>query len=166
MYARRPRRKIPTWVILLAILLGVIAFLVILAGLYLFKPETVTASQPTAILTVVNAPTATPLGSQGLFDTPTPTPTISGVVIDGIGLGVYVQISGTGGDGLRLRSSPGVDSPTLFLGNESEAFKVTDGPQMVDGYTWWFLTAPYDENRSGWAVSDYLSVVQLPTSQP
>ena len=79
---------------------------------------------------------------------------------------MYVQIYGTGGDGLRLRSEPGIESSILFLGYESEAFQVTDGPQLVDGYTWWYLTAPYDKERSGWAVADFLRVVQLETPQP
>ena len=31
-------------------------------------------------------------------------------------------------------------------------FLVEDGPQEVDGYIWWFLQAPYDETRNGWAA--------------
>ncbi len=166
MIERKPKRILSVWVIVLAIFLGVAGFLTILAGLYLLKPAVEAAAEPTAILTVVNAPTSTPPGNQSLFDTPTPTATTSGVTINGISQGVYVQISGTGGDGLRLRSEPGTESPVLFLGYESEAFQVTDGPQLVDGYTWWYLTAPYDKNRSGWAVADFLKIVQLETPTP
>ncbi len=77
-------------------------------------------------------------------------------------MGVYVQITGTNGDGLRIRSAPGVSSTPLFLGMDSEVFLVKDGPREADGYTWWFLTAPYDTNRSGWAAASYLSLVQTP----
>jgi hypothetical protein len=79
---------------------------------------------------------------------------------------MYVQITGTGGAGLRLRNSPGVNSPPLFLGMDSEAFQVTDGPQTADGFTWFHLVAPYDKQRAGWAVSNYLSIIQQPQSTP
>jgi hypothetical protein len=49
-----------------------------------------------------------------------------------------------------------------FLGLEAEVFQVSDGPRQVDGYTWWFLVAPYDASVQGWAVANYLAVVQNP----
>jgi hypothetical protein len=79
-----------------------------------------------------------------------------------IGIGGYVQISGTEGDGLRIRSSVGLNGDTVFRGEESEVFVVRDGPQEADGYAWWYLVAPYDETRAGWAVADYLAVVPAP----
>ncbi len=79
-----------------------------------------------------------------------------------IGVGSYVQISGVGNDGLRLRKDPGLQSTPLFLGWEAEVFQVKDGPSEADGYTWWLLEAPYDANRSGWAASNYLEWVQNP----
>jgi len=77
------------------------------------------------------------------------------------GAGIYVQISGTGGDGLRLRQQPGTGSEVMFMGYEAEVFKVMDGPKEQDGYIWWYLTAPYDESRSGWAASNFLTVIEL-----
>jgi len=79
-----------------------------------------------------------------------------------IALNTYVQITGTGGDGLRLRASPGLASDPLFFGNESEVFLVTGGPEQADGYTWWYLTAPYDQTRAGWAVASFLAFVSSP----
>lgn len=79
-----------------------------------------------------------------------------------ISVGAYVQITGTGTDGLRLRESPGLDGKVKFIGIEAEVFLVQDGPREADGYTWWFLTAPYDDTVQGWAVSNYLSVIQNP----
>jgi hypothetical protein len=49
-----------------------------------------------------------------------------------------------------------------MLGAEAEVFQVSDGPREIDGYTWWYLVGPYDESRRGWAVANYLSVVQNP----
>jgi hypothetical protein len=43
---------------------------------------------------------------------------------------------------------------------DSEVFMVKDGPKDADGFTWWFLEAPYDPQRSGWAASNYLQVIQ------
>lgn len=111
----------------------------------------------TPFVTIIYAETATPIGSQDLFSTATPTPV--SVRINGIGIGDYVQISGTEGVGLRVRQDAGVNSPALFLGMESEVFKIKDGPKESDGYFWWFIEAPYDSSRSGWAASQFLSLV-------
>ena len=77
-------------------------------------------------------------------------------------MGSFVQITGTGGDGLRIRTEPGLSSEVRFLGLDSEVFEIREGPQEIDGHTWWYLVAPFEENRNGWAVSGYLSVVQNP----
>jgi hypothetical protein len=79
-----------------------------------------------------------------------------------LGIGVYVEISGTQGDGLRLREGPGLDNQMIFLGIEAEIFRIEDGPQVSDGYTWWYLVAPFDSSRNGWAVSNYLTIIQNP----
>ena len=113
-----------------------------------------------ADLTMIPAPTHTP--------NVTPVPTIDPSLVtptlapDTIGIGGYVQISGTEGEGLRIRSAPGLNGDTVFFGGESEVFIVRDGPQVADGYTWWYLVAPYDETRAGWAAADFLAVVPSP----
>lgn len=76
--------------------------------------------------------------------------------------GVYVQITGTGGVGLNIRSDAGEQAPILFLGYDNEVYQITKGPKQADGYTWWYLTAPYDQTRSGWADQTYLSVLLSP----
>jgi len=110
---------------------------------------------PTASFVVIPAPTLT--------QTPAPaiTATVSAVneVRDGISKGSVVQIHGTEGAGLRLRSGPGTDYGLEFVGMDTELFEVKDGPVDSDGYVWWYLVSPYDENRSGWAASAYLSLV-------
>jgi hypothetical protein len=79
-----------------------------------------------------------------------------------LAVGAYVQIAGTGGDGLRLRAEPGLQSRVLFLALEAEVFLVTGGPRDADGYTWWYLEAPAEKSRQGWAASNFLAVVQNP----
>jgi len=113
-----------------------------------------------ADLTMIPAPTHTP----NVLPTSTLDPALAAATqsADTIGRDGYVQIHGTEGDGLRIRSSPGLNSETVFRGEEAEVFVVRDGPQTADGYTWWYLVAPYDETRAGWAVADYLAVVPAP----
>jgi hypothetical protein len=79
-----------------------------------------------------------------------------------VAVGAAVQVIGTGGDGLRLRSEPGLQAEVKYLGLEGEIFTVDDGPVLADSYTWWFLIAPYDETVRGWAVSNYLKAVPNP----
>lgn len=160
---RRKRTPLITlWVGLAAAGIGIGLFLLVVMVLSTVKPgQGQEPIEPTAVLTIVAAPSSTPPGIAGLFSTSTPTPQAQSITIDGIAQGRYVQISGTGGDGLRLRQEPGTGTPILFLGYESEVFKVTDGPIETDGYVWWYLTAPYDEKRSGWAASNFLKVVQV-----
>lgn len=112
-----------------------------------------------ADLTMIPAPTHTP----GVTPTPTFDPLATPSVPEGeIGVGGYVQISGTEGGGLRLRAAPGLGSEQLFLGFDEEVYQVREGPQELDGHTWWYLVAPYDEGRAGWAAADFLSVVPSP----
>ena len=112
-----------------------------------------------ADLTMIPAPTHTP----NVTAVPTNDPLITPTVAAGsIGIGGYVQITGTEGQGLRIRTSAGLTADTVFRGEESEVFLVKDGPQTADGYTWWYLVAPYDETRAGWSVADFLAVVPSP----
>jgi hypothetical protein len=158
-----------SWGVLIGgVVLGAIALSLVLAGLILLRPAPKTASIPTPHLTVVPAPTLTlpaAAATSPAMMPATATPPIPPAPVSNgsIGIGIYVQIAGTGGEGLRLRSAPGKDSPPRFLGMEAEAFLVTDGPKDKDGITWWYLVAPYDKNRAGWAAANYLVVVQKAT---
>jgi hypothetical protein len=114
-----------------------------------------------ADLTVIPAPTSTP----DVTPTYTPDPLIYGTPTlppDVIGVGGYVQITGTDGEGLRLRADPGLNGTPVFLGYDEEVFEVRDGPQDADGYIWWYLVAPYDETRAGWAAADFLGAIPSP----
>jgi len=82
----------------------------------------------------------------------------------GVGLvvGAYVQVKGTGGDGLRLRDQPGLNGNVLLVASEAEVFRLEDGPVEMDDYTWWSLIGPFDETRRGWGVDNFLEVIQNP----
>lgn len=112
-----------------------------------------------ADLTVIPAPTHTPAASATPTVDPLASPTFDPTIIHIEG---YVQITGTEGDGLRIRLAPGLNSETVFRGEEAEVFLVKDGPQEADGYTWWYLVASYDDTRAGWAASEFLAVVPSP----
>ncbi len=150
------------WVFLVALLItaGLAGLFWML--LYTLPPPVAPPSSPQAAMTVIVAPTPTFTPTPIIF-TPTPTNPPS---VGGIAIGNYVQISGTDGQGLRIRSGPGTANPARFLGMDSEVFQVIDGPEMSDDFTWWFLEAPYDPSRSGWAASQYLEVITAPTPSP
>ncbi len=139
--------------------MAVLLFAAAFGMLALLKPAQA-GPVPTAAIIVIPAPSGTPTPDQA-FATPTGTPPAE--VTGGIAVGMYVQIAGTDGEGLRLRTGPGITNEPRFLGMDAEVFKVQDGPKLADGYTWWYLVAPYDEKRSGWAASDYLTVVSTET---
>jgi len=114
-------------------------------------------------LTLIPPPTSTPHVFPPTGAPPSPTPPATATARPGeLAVGVYIQISGTNGEGLRLRPEPGLDSQPLALGYDSEVFLVADGPQHVDNLTWWLLVSPYDEARGGWAAADFLSVIDAP----
>jgi hypothetical protein len=156
LFGRRWSILVPLLALLVVIGLCLILALLVWAS----KPENKAAS-PSAVFTVIPAPSSTPLALPGVDATSQATP--NSQVVNGIGVGMYVKITGTEGDGLRLRSGPGTSAPPRFLGHESEVFQVKDGPREADNYTWWYLVTPMDESRSGWAAAKFLSVVAAPS---
>jgi hypothetical protein len=155
----RKRGLINLWTflgaILVALLLGVVTLVLIM-----FAPPPEPSGASPAVITLIPASTATPTASaeETVASPYIPTATAT----SGIGVGAYVQITGTEGLGLRMRAEPGLNGNLLFLSYDSEVFKVTEGPQDMDGHTWWRLVAPYDETRAGWAAADYLALVSSP----
>jgi hypothetical protein len=111
------------------------------------------ASTPTAVIRFEVTPSPTPSPTEKAPPAPPP-----GTVV----MGGYVQITGTGGSGLNLRSEPGLGGAVQYLGLESEVFIVRDGPVELDGFTWWYLAGFFDESRNGWGAANYLEVVQNP----
>ena len=154
-----PRQLLNRWVILGALLFAGILILLTAMSIGLTTPhQSSTVGFAPANLTMIPASTSTSNApATATIDpfAPSPTPT-------GLALGNYAQITGTEGQGLRIRSKPGLDGEFVFLGYDSEVFLVDDGPQTVDGYVWWHLVAPYDDTRAGWAASDFLTYIPAP----
>jgi hypothetical protein len=147
-----------TRAIIFTLILGVGFVVGIFILIYYSRPPRTKVVAVTAALTVIpSSSTVTPTSMEVLpSDQPNSTPTLQP---GSIGIGVFVQVSGTGGDGLRLRKEPGLSSEMQFLGLDGELFQVGDGPVDQDGYTWWFVIGSYDETRQGWAAADFLEVV-------
>ena len=147
------------WVILGAIIFAGLLLLITATSIGFTTPrQNSTVGFTLADLTVIPASTSTssapPTATIDPF-APSPTPT-------GLAVGNYAQITGTEGQGLRIRAAPGLDGEFVFLGYDSEVFIIKDGPQTLDGYTWWYLAAPYDETRAGWAAADFLTFIPAP----
>lgn len=153
----------------LPVVLGAAGFalllLVMLAALvWVFTTPPAQSGMPTAELTIIPGPTSTIY-----LPTPTPSrvPTITSNIPPSpmpgtIGVGSSVQISGTEGSGLNIRQAPGVSTEILFVALEAEVFEVIDGPVEEGNFTWWLLVTPLDSARSGWAASNYLTLVSNP----
>ena len=151
-------RSLP--VLLSAVGMSCLLLALVFVSLGLLAPA-VNAPAETPALTVIPGATATPYVPTA---TPTRIPTATsdriGAPLPGvIGIGTTVQISGTDGSGLNIRTQPGLGTDIRFVALDSEVFEVRDGPQVVDDFTWWYLVTPLDESRSGWAAADYLSLV-------
>lgn len=147
------RQYITRRVVIIAILVWVGLCLLIAGSIFLTIPDKNQGQSPTALLTVIHQPEAT---ATSLPDLQQPDETT------GIHIGGYVKITGTEGDGLRIRSGPGTANTQKFYGHEGEIFEVKDGPVESDGYTWWYIIATNDNTRVGWAAGDYL----LETDKP
>ena len=157
------RKLLSPWVILGGIGMSCILLVVFIGTIYAVKNKPADRPIGTVVLNVIPAPSDTVIPPQ---PTVTPTPTNNELPPppggEGISVGVSVQVSGTGSDGLRIRTDPSLQGQVKFVGIEKEVFQVKDGPKDADGYIWWFLVAPYDETLNGWAVGDYLQVIQNP----
>lgn len=153
------RQLFNKWVILGALLVAGLLFLITVLSIgWTNPPQSPDVGFAPADLTVIVAPSATP--------NVTPTATIDPFALSptptGLAIGSYAQISGTEGEGLRIRSTPGLTGEPVFLGLDAEVFIVQDGPREADGYIWWYLVAPYDQARAGWAAANFLTYIPPP----
>lgn len=137
--------------------------LLILALMWFSPPATAPTGQAAAIITIIPWDTSTPLPTATATISPAENGETTATLRPGeIGIGSLVQIVGTSGEGLNIRSAPGLASAVFFLGYDAEVFLVQDGPVEMDGFTWWYVVTPVDEARSGWAAADYLSLIENP----
>jgi hypothetical protein len=162
MQRQSPPRFLSLGVILGALVVGFGLFLALALVVNFSRPTRMPVGVVTAALTVVPLPSATPTltplpeATQPSDDNPPEPPPGE------LALGAFVKVSGTEGAGLRLRIKPGLEFEPVYLGMEDEIFKIEAGPEQTNDYIWWYLIAPFDPDRSGWAVSNYLEAVQEP----
>jgi hypothetical protein len=167
---RLPRESagyIPWWLLGLVAGAFVVASLTLLALVVVTRPAELPQATASAVVITaapVNTEVATPTLQSPATSAPsdataTPPPPPPGVV----GVGAYVQVVGTGDAGfLNLRSEPNINSPVNYLAIENEVFQVQAGPTNADGFDWWYLVDPATNTKFGWAVQNYLQVVQAP----
>jgi len=75
-------------------------------------------------------------------------------------MGQWVQVTGTEGLGLRLRTEAGIEATIVLVALDNELFEVRGGPVDLDTGRWWFLVNPYDASQAGWADDRYLREVE------
>lgn len=149
----------------IAILLGSILVVLLIIGVMLTQPKEIPLSTRPAVITVLPlVPTSTAQPTMTLEPTQTEDEFVlqDEQDVSNLKIGDYVEIYGTGGDGLRIRKTPGLDSEVLFLGLESEIFIIKDGPIKQDGFIWWQLESPNVAGLGGWAAGNYLALVEQP----
>ena len=147
-------------IIIIAFIVWLGLCLVIAGSIYLLSPYKVINVVPTAVITIVYAPTQAPPPTPPVGKTVTPQPGTPPA--QAIQIGNFVQINGTAGEGLRIRSAPGIENGQLFIANEAEVFEVKDGPVASGDYAWWYILSPKDNARFGWAAGNYLMVITKP----
>lgn len=168
-------RRFPFWTCLtfLAGCLVVAAVLLLLLGPTIPAPA---VAEPTPLATPTPDAAATALAQLPPTPTatpapPTPTPTPTPTPFGKFNIGDRVTIAGTGSRGLRLRSGPGLNYPTIRLAKDGEIFFVMPGtgqelvyPMASNGFLWWRLRSPAGEE--GWTVENYLKPAPLITPTP
>lgn len=159
--------EIPPRVWAFAIIAAILLFALFgLWALYLF-PGRLGAEGPTPTAIIW---TATP--SPTLLASPTPTPTepaptespdgATPTASAGITIGGYVEVTGTGSYGLSLREGPGANATRVDVAAEGEVFIVVEGPETVAGSPWWRIRDPENEERTWWAIGNYLKPIEHP----
>lgn len=151
------------------IILGAFGFMILICilggvGLYYLPPILPIEAPPTSVMNIIPELTSTPYSATASPTfIPTATENIPPSPLPGmIGVGTTVQIFGTEGEGLNIRGEPGLGTEIVFLAFDSEIFEVSEGPLVIDQITWWFLVTSFNAERSGWAASNYLTLVANP----
>jgi len=112
-------------------------------------PNPASSVRATAVVVTATPSPVVPTGTPVPTPLPSPTP-------DRLTVGGYARVSGTGGDTLRLRSDPGLQTTTLKTIPEDSVLVILDGPREADDMAWWRLRDPSD-GAEGWAAQLYLA---------
>ena len=151
----------PIGVWILGGLVAVLALAVCgLWALYLLRGQIAAAGPTPTLILWTPTPVPTPAASPAPTSTKPPdsTPTIS----PDIAIGRYVQVVGTGGYGLSLRSGPGENYTRMDVALEGEILVVVDGPTAASGSEWWKIQDRENVEREWWAVGNFLQPVDHP----
>ena len=115
------RDLVNKWVILGALGFGGLLLLITAISIGLTSARQPSDVGPVpADVTVIAAPT----GTSGAPPTPTIDPFATPTSPAGIAIGNYVQITGTEGQGLRIRAEPGLGGEFQFLAYDAEVFVI------------------------------------------
>jgi hypothetical protein len=72
-------------------------------------------------------------------------------------VGDHVRVFGTEGSPLRARETASLQAKPVVRFVADSVLEIVDGPQTVDGYTWWKVRGAPGE---GWCVADFLVAVR------
>jgi len=106
------------------------------------------APTPTPVSTDTATPTAQP--EPTATETPTAAPTTPEPVT--------AKVSGTEGDGLRLREGPGLNYDKIRTLPEGTLVQIIGGPVEADGHQWFNIID--DLGNEGWCAGDWLETSQ------
>jgi hypothetical protein len=135
------------------IVFSLLVFIFLIFQVFLATTGIYSSDQMILQITPVNPETIANLQAQ-------PTQSEDETILPGVfSAGLEVMVTNTGGDGLRVRIESGLDSTPLFLATEGELFNIIGGPSLIDNHVWWEIESTVDKSRTGWAVQDYLQVV-------
>lgn len=82
------------------------------------------------------------------------TPTSGAIDPTALVAGGFAKVSGTDGDGARLRFGYGLDTASIRWAEEGETVKVMDGPQESDGHSWYRVQDSL--GNIGWITGQFL----------
>jgi hypothetical protein len=143
-------------VVITAAAVGISLCLITLIIQYLVFPNFVFENKEKVKVEITHVSATSPSQGQPSIQgdqlTSTDTPSMIGV----IAVGMNIKVSGTGNEGLRMRSGAGIDQQTMFLAQEGESFRIIEGPKILDSLIWWKIQALNDPNKVGWSVQDYM----------
>ncbi len=165
---RSPRREasVPLWALVAVAAVFAVSCFSVWALVAVSRPTVPPATASAVFVIIADAATPTLDALVATLTVAAPdaaTPTVPPNVNPGlINLGSYVQVVRTEGDPLKLRAGPTLNANVNYLAVPNEVLKVTNGPTIADGFTWWYLVDPTDETRNGWAVENYLAVTNGP----
>lgn len=161
--ARRLGRPLPGWMILSAGAVVVLLVLWFALGRETAdEPVVSDAPVPGIVGSVVLAtPEAESAAAEPTAPPAEPAPEVA------LSAGMHVTVANTGGQGIRLRSSPGTSGLTLGIYNDGAPFLVLspggdygDYPVEADGYFWYRIRVVEDpaDQLVGWAAGNFLVI--------